>query len=109
MEEPMKDTDAIENLAIALADTVRAVVQEALAHQTVVTPQDDGRLGYSVPEAAKALGVGEWAIRTLIRRGDLPVIKVGGRTVIRKTDLGKAMDMNTRTQNRAPAPQNTAM
>lgn len=34
-------------------------------------------LTLSVPQAAKLLGVGESAVRSAVRRGDLPAVRIG--------------------------------
>jgi excisionase family DNA binding protein len=40
------------------------------------------RRAYSVPEVARMLGVGDTAVRNAIARGELRVVRVGGRIVI---------------------------
>lgn len=42
------------------------------------------RLTYTVAEAATELGVSEWLLRRLIKRGEFPSIQLGGRTVVPK-------------------------
>jgi excisionase family DNA binding protein len=44
---------------------------------------------YRVDEAAKALGVSYWTIWGWLKRGILLRTKVGGRTVIRESELSK--------------------
>ena len=44
--------------------------------------QDDGRLAYSVDEAARALGVSRELIHDQVRTGRLKSIKVGSRRII---------------------------
>jgi excisionase family DNA binding protein len=44
-------------------------------------------LVYSVEGAAARLGVGRTTLFALIRRGDLRVIRLGRRTLIREADL----------------------
>jgi excisionase family DNA binding protein len=44
---------------------------------------------YGVEEAAKALGVSHWTIWSKLKNGDLLRTKVGGRTVIRESELEK--------------------
>lgn len=41
----------------------------------------------SVPEAARYLGVGRRVVYSLIERGDLPVLRTRGRTLIKKENL----------------------
>ena len=40
------------------------------------------RRAYSVPEVARMLGVGDTAVRNAIARGELRVVRVGGRVVV---------------------------
>lgn len=44
-------------------------------------------LTYSVPEAAAALGIGRPAVWDLIRRGDIPALRIGRRVVISRHAL----------------------
>ncbi|MFM9974214.1 MAG: helix-turn-helix domain-containing protein [Beijerinckiaceae bacterium] len=44
-------------------------------------------LALSVADAATALGIGKTKLFELISRGDLPAIRLGGRTLIRRTEL----------------------
>ena len=41
------------------------------------------RLSLSIPEAVQASGLGRTTIYDLIKRGQLPICKVGSRTLIR--------------------------
>ncbi|MGE3811689.1 MAG: helix-turn-helix domain-containing protein [Candidatus Nanopelagicales bacterium] len=45
------------------------------------------RLSYSPAEAAAVLGVGRSTVYVLIRAGDLPALKIGGRTLITRAAL----------------------
>jgi len=47
-----------------------------------VDTQTDGKLAYSVEEAAKALSIGVCLCRELIRQKKLPAIRVGERRLI---------------------------
>jgi len=53
----------------------------------VAEPIESGT--YSLPDAARRLGIGVATIYELNRRGELPVpvLKIGGRLRIRKADL----------------------
>jgi excisionase family DNA binding protein len=44
---------------------------------------------YSVEEAAKALGISYWTIWAKLKNGTLLRTKIGGRTVIRESELQK--------------------
>jgi excisionase family DNA binding protein len=45
------------------------------------------KLAYTVPEAAKAIGVGRTTMWKEVRNGTLPSFKWGGRVLIRREDL----------------------
>ncbi len=47
----------------------------------------DDKLVYSVDEAAQRLSIGRTLAYELIRRGDLPSIKIGHRRLIARDDL----------------------
>lgn len=49
------------------------------------------RRAYSVAEVARMLGVGHTAVRNAIARGDLRVVRVGGRVVIPLTAIAKLL------------------
>jgi excisionase family DNA binding protein len=42
---------------------------------------------YGVEEAAEALGISHWTVWAKLKNGDLRRTKVGGRTVIRESEL----------------------
>lgn len=46
-----------------------------------------GRLSFSVAEAAQATGLGRTMIFRLMKDGHLPSFKLGGRRLIRASDL----------------------
>lgn len=41
-----------------------------------------GKVALSAPEAARALGLAEGTVRLLIRRGEIPAKRVGGRWIV---------------------------
>jgi excisionase family DNA binding protein len=45
------------------------------------------RLTLSVVDAARACGISERTVRELIARGDLPVVRIGRRVLIVRTQL----------------------
>jgi excisionase family DNA binding protein len=51
------------------------------------TPVNDHGIAYSVPDAARAIGVSPRTIYNLGERGELQLIKLGGRTLVRRSDL----------------------
>ena len=56
---------------------------------------------YSVDEAAEALRISYWTVWAKLKDGTLKRTKVGGRTVIRESELQKLIvDQPVRTQNR---------
>jgi len=50
----------------------------------------------SVPDAAARLGVGRSLAWALVRRGDLPVARIGGRTLVRLADLDAFLALRVR-------------
>ena len=53
------------------------------------------RLAYSQAEVAEALGVSKTLIEGLVRRGDLPSVRVGRRRVVRAGDLDRWLEAKT--------------
>ena len=49
------------------------------------------RATYSVPEAAKRLGVGRGTAYEAVRKGEIPSIKVGGRILVPREALEKML------------------
>jgi excisionase family DNA binding protein len=45
------------------------------------------KLSYTIAEAVAASGIGRTTIYELIKQGELPRVKVGNRTLIRRCDL----------------------
>jgi excisionase family DNA binding protein len=45
------------------------------------------RLSLSVPEAARAIGIGRTTTQRLINSGDLEVVKIGRRTLVTTASL----------------------
>lgn len=60
-------------------------------------------LTYSVADAAKTASLGRTTLYKLISTGKLPVIKVGGRTLIRHDDLNALLSSPPANDNRPPA------
>ena len=52
----------------------------------------DNRLAISVPEAAKSLGISRNYGYELVRRGELPAVRVGGRLLIPLLALEKRLE-----------------
>jgi excisionase family DNA binding protein len=50
------------------------------------------RLAYSVAEAAAEIGVGRTTIYELIKAGELKIVKIGSRTLVRHDDLAETLD-----------------
>jgi excisionase family DNA binding protein len=44
-------------------------------------------VAFTTTEAARSLGIGKTKLFQLIGRGELPAIRLGGRTLIRRQDL----------------------
>lgn len=49
------------------------------------------RRAYSVPEVARMLGVGDTAVRNAIARGELRVVRVGGRVFVPLTAIARLL------------------
>lgn len=41
----------------------------------------------TIPQVAKRLGIGETKMRAVIQRGEIPVLRIGGKTVIIEQDI----------------------
>jgi excisionase family DNA binding protein len=54
------------------------------------------KLAYTIPEAAAACGLGRTTIYELIKRGELPLVKVGGRSLVRRQDLEAMLERKLR-------------
>lgn len=51
----------------------------------------DERLTYSVPEAARLLGLGRNCGYDAVKRGDIPSVKIGGRILVPKAALDRLL------------------
>jgi excisionase family DNA binding protein len=49
------------------------------------------RIAYSVVEAARIAGIGRTGLYQLIKDGAIPVVKIGKRTLVRRSDLESFM------------------
>jgi excisionase family DNA binding protein len=50
------------------------------------------KLAYSINEAAKVLSIGRTTLYHLINAGELKVVKLGSRTLVRHEDLAETLD-----------------
>lgn len=50
-------------------------------------PEEVERIAYSVVEAARIAGIGRTGLYQLIHDGVIPVVKIGKRTLVRRSDL----------------------
>lgn len=53
------------------------------------------RMSYSVDEAAALIGIGRTTLYGLIKTGELPVVKIGTRTLVRRNDLEKLIHLDS--------------
>jgi excisionase family DNA binding protein len=53
---------------------------------------DPAKIAFSISESASAVGVSDRTINEWIRRGDLKSLKLGGRRLIRRSDLQDFID-----------------
>jgi excisionase family DNA binding protein len=51
----------------------------------------DERLTYSVPEAARLLGLGRNCGYDAVKRGDIPSVKIGGRILVPRAALDRLL------------------
>lgn len=54
------------------------------------------KLAYTIPEAVAASGLGRTTIYELIKRRELPIVKVGSRSLIRRQDLEAMLERKLR-------------
>lgn len=53
------------------------------------------KLTYTISEAASAAGVGRTKLYELINAGELPLIKIGTRSLVRRSDIIDLLARNT--------------
>jgi excisionase family DNA binding protein len=51
-------------------------------------------LAYTIEETVSVTGLGRTTIYELIKRGELPRVKIGARTLIRRQDLEALLERN---------------
>ena len=78
-------------------DTSQSGGHERLNHSS---PIGDTRIAMTVREAIAASGIGKTTIYGLMRDGDLPRVKVGQRTLIRRDDLNRVLQSESTTATR---------
>jgi excisionase family DNA binding protein len=76
--------DPLGLLADAIADRVVAKLQAK-----------EGAALLSVADAAKYLGRGQGAVRGMIAKRILPVVRMGGRVMIRREDADRVIESST--------------
>jgi excisionase family DNA binding protein len=57
--------------------------------ETQVKEQEAVKLLFSIEEAASALSVSPWTLRSHAKRGTLPTVKIGTRRLVRAADLDR--------------------
>jgi excisionase family DNA binding protein len=68
-----------------------------------------GKLAYTISEAVAASGLGRTTIYELIKRGELPIAKVGSKTLIRCQDLADLLERKlVHGHHEHPEPSQTA-
>jgi excisionase family DNA binding protein len=55
-------------------------------------PHDDGRLTYTLTEAAQRLGISRWLAYEAAHRGELPVCRIGRRMLVPRAALLRLLD-----------------
>ena len=57
-------------------------VREALVPPSIETEKLAGRIALSLEETRLALGIGERTLKTALRNGEIPSVKIGGRRLV---------------------------
>jgi hypothetical protein len=57
----------------------------------VLASKWDDRDAFSVPEAGEILRLSRWAAYQAAKRGDLPVVEIGGRKIVPRLALEKLL------------------
>jgi excisionase family DNA binding protein len=52
------------------------------------------RLSYTINEACTALGIGRTSLYELVKSGELTLVKVAGRSLIRRAELERLLGLN---------------
>lgn len=55
----------------------------------------NGKLTYTINEAASAAGIGRTKLYELINSGEVPLIKIGTRSLVRRSDILQLLARNT--------------
>jgi excisionase family DNA binding protein len=81
-------------------------VSNEQTRQIIVKPIEDIRAkeNLNIADASKLLGVSRWTIWRAIGSGNLHAIKLGRRTLIRRSDIDRMFEPPTFSQNSLPAP-----
>lgn len=79
----------IRNDAMFWDDLAESVASRTVERLRTLPPLQ--RRAYSVSEVARMLGVGDTAVRNAIARGELRVVRVGGRIVLPLTAIAKLL------------------
>jgi excisionase family DNA binding protein len=58
------------------------------------------KIAYTIKEAAAASGIGRTTIYELIKCGELPLVKIGRRSLIRRPDLEGLLERKLRGNDR---------
>jgi len=53
-----------------------------------------GGIAYRISEASLASGIGRTTLYSLIGKGELPIVKIGTRTLIRRIDIESLLARN---------------
>ena len=51
-------------------------------------------MSFTIKEAAALTGVGRTTLYKLVNRGELPLVKIGLRSLVRRSDLEALLDRN---------------
>lgn len=55
---------------------------------------NESPISYSVREAAAIIGISKSKLYTMLGTGEIQCVRLGGRTLIRRTDIDKLLESN---------------
>jgi excisionase family DNA binding protein len=89
--DPAYWSNNVDELADALCDVARTDTQSEPLRVAAITSDSCERLTMTVEEVARALGISRAFAYEAVRRGDIPHIKIGRRTLIPRTALARVL------------------
>ena len=86
--------------------TAKVAVSDEQTRRIIVKPIQDIRAkeNLNIADASKLLGVSRWTIWRAIGSGNLHAVKLGRRTLIRRSDIDRLFELPTVVLKSMPAP-----